>query len=70
MYKGVAFFILAGVLQQRTEIIDGYVNIKPSIEDLKSIVHVKADAVNNKIMRLGQHFVGAILHGSFRYFYR
>ena len=60
MYKGVAFFILAGVLQQRTEIIDGYVNIKPSIEDLKSIVHVKADAVNNKIMRLGQHFVGAI----------
>lgn len=60
MYKGVAFFILAGVLQKRTEIVDGYVRIKTSNEDLKNIVHVKADAVNNKIMRLGQHFVGAI----------
>ncbi|SDN61886.1 AIPR family protein [Bacillus sp. OK048] len=60
MYKGVAFFILAGVLQKRTEIVDGYVIINTSIEDLKKMVHVKADAVNNKIMRLGQHFVGAI----------
>lgn len=60
MYKGVAFFIMAGVLQQRTEVVDGYVKLKMSVDELKDIVHMKADAVNNKIMRLGQHFVGAI----------
>lgn len=60
MYKGVAFFIMAGVLQQRTEVVNGYVKLKISVDDLKDIIHLKADAVNNKIMRLGQHFVGAI----------
>lgn len=60
MYKGVAFYILAGVLQRRTDIIDGEVKIIVDIDELKDIVHLKANDVNNKIVRLGQHFIGAV----------
>jgi hypothetical protein len=60
MYKGVAFYILAGVLQRRTEIVDGYVSIITDIDELRRIVQLKAHDVNNKIIRLGQHFIGAV----------
>ena len=60
MYKGVAFFILAGVLQRRTAIVEGKVKIITDIDELKRLVQLKAIDVNNKIIRLGQHFIGAI----------
>lgn len=60
MYKGVAFYILAGVLQRRVEVIDGYMKISKDIQEIKDIIIMKANDINNKIMKLGQHFVGAI----------
>lgn len=61
MYKGVAFFLLGGVLQRRTVQDDkGLVTINATMEELERIVALKAGDVNAKIMKLGQHFVGAI----------
>ncbi|MBJ7960553.1 AIPR family protein [Bacillus cereus group sp. N28] len=60
MYKGIAFYILAGVLQRRTDIVEGKVTIITDIDELRRIVQLKATDVNNKIIRLGQHFIGAV----------
>ncbi|MBU3072527.1 AIPR family protein [Clostridium estertheticum] len=60
MYKGVAFYILAGVLQKRVEVADGYMNITIELQQIKDIIAMKASDINNRIMKLGQHFVGAI----------
>jgi len=60
MYKGVAFYILAGVMQRRVDVVDGYMKINTDLEDIKNIIIMKSNEINNKIMKLGQHFVGAI----------
>lgn len=60
MYKGVALHILAGVMQKRIDIVDEYVQINGSIKDIKDIIMMKSGKINNKIMKLGQHFTGAI----------
>lgn len=60
MYKGVAFYILAGVLQRRVEVVDGYIYINEEFQNIKDIIAMKANEINNKILKLGQHFIGAI----------
>jgi AIPR protein len=61
MYRGVALYILAGALQQNTMIGDkGLVVIEKTADELKQHILDKSPALNEKLMKLGQHFIGAV----------
>lgn len=61
MYKSVAIYLLAGVLQRRVAQDDeGLVILTSSIEDIKRVLLLKADEANTEIMKLSQHFVGSV----------
>jgi hypothetical protein len=61
MYKSVAIYLLAGVLQRRVAQDDeGLVVLTSSTEDIKRVLLLKADEANTEIMKLSQHFVGSV----------
>ncbi|QDP42941.1 putative AIPR protein [Bacillus phage vB_BmeM-Goe8] len=60
MYKGVAFFLLAAALLRRTEMEDGLVKINAPLSEIERIVYLKAQEIDNHILKLGEHFISNI----------